>query len=223
MSTVLSELLYLPPIQAFAYYAKADHIVLEAHEHYQKGSYRNRCHIVGANGEQRLSIPLSKGKRSQMPIRDVELAFFEPWFKIHWKSIRSAYGNAPFFFYYSEVFEAIYQGELSTLWSFNLDLLKAIFELLQWDKSLTETDLYHKNVDTSITDIRGLITPNAKRKPTQSPNDSNNFSGDDILIKEYPQVFTERHGFTPNLSILDLLFCMGPQTNLYLQGLLPSK
>ena len=214
MTTILSELHYLPPIEVFAYYAKADTILLEACEHYQKRSYRNRCHIVGANGVQRLSVFLEKGKNSRMPIKEVQLAFHQAWPRQHWKSIRSAYGNAPFFLYYSDAIEAIYKEKHQSLWAFSLSLLQCVFELLQWDKSIHETEVYQKEYPSSIVDIRQAVLPdNLDDKEV-------NLLGKEV---EYPQVFRERHGFIGNLSILDLLFCMGPQSELYLKAYPTSK
>ena len=86
MSAVLSELHFLPCVGVFQHYAQAETIVLEAHENYQKGSYRNRCHILGANGLQRLSLPLAKGKNNQLNIREVQLSHEQDWPRQHWQS-----------------------------------------------------------------------------------------------------------------------------------------
>ena len=88
-------LYYLPPVSWCAAAWNSEAIVVEACENYQKGSLRNRCFIAGPNGVQRLSIPLEKGKHRQMPIRDVRIAYDEPWQRQHWRSISTAYGNAP--------------------------------------------------------------------------------------------------------------------------------
>lgn len=209
--SIVSELYYLPSVEVFAHYAKAEHIILEGQEHYQKGSYRNRAHIVGANGLQRLSIPLAKGKHSQMPIQAVSLSYDEPWHKQHWASIKSAYGNAPFFLYYADELADFYEHKQQHLWAFNKDLLERIFQLLQWDKQLSITNEYQKEYESDCIDIRRKISP----KQFKQQQNSDAFGA-------YPQVFSERHGFIANLSILDLLFCMGPQTDLYLQQISTS-
>ena len=98
-NTLLIEAQYLPSIQFFSKLTRFSTLLLEAHENYQKGSYRNRCHIAGANGLMRLSIPLRKGKNEQLPIQKTLISYDEPWITQHWQSIRSAYGNAPFFPY----------------------------------------------------------------------------------------------------------------------------
>lgn len=206
MTKVLSELHFLPCIGVFQQYAKATEIVLEAQENYQKGSYRNRCHIVAANGVQRLSLPLSKGKNNQLNIQEVELSNHENWTRQHWQSIRSAYGNAPFYFYYADELEATFRLPATHLWEYNLRLLKAMFDLLQWDKPIQLTEEYHPVADATMTDIRGRF----KAKSFQTDQS--------LRWPAYAQVFQERHGFIANLSILDLVFCAGPQANLYLNA-----
>ncbi|MEL7222076.1 MAG: WbqC family protein, partial [Bacteroidota bacterium] len=185
----------------FSYFHTADTIYLEAHENYQKRSYRNRAHLVGANGLQRLSIPLKKGKNQQQTIQDVKIAYHESWHRQHWQSIISAYGNAPFFPFYADELAPIYEQQYDKLWDFNLSLLKLVFRLLQWDKAIQLTEGYHHSYAKETCDIRNTIRPNIATADKFPP---------------YPQVFTERHGFSSNLSILDLLFCQGPQANLYL-------
>ncbi|MEL6836926.1 MAG: WbqC family protein [Bacteroidota bacterium] len=211
MSKVLSELHFLPCVGVFQHYAKADEIVLEAQENYQKGSYRNRCHIIGANGLQRLSIPLASGKNNQLNIQQVLISDQQDWARQHWQSIRSAYGNAPFYFYYSDQLEQEIRAPGTNLWEYNLRLLQTIFSLLQWDKTISLSDTYGGALNAADTDIRNYYRPKAfQTEQTFSwPN--------------YSQVFQERHGFVANLSILDLLFCLGPQANLYLSAEITSQ
>jgi hypothetical protein len=206
LKTLLSELHFLPSIASFCYFKAADEILLEACENYQKGSYRNRCYIVGANGLQRLSIPLEKGKNNQLLIREVALNFHQDWPRQHWQSIRSAYGNAPFFPYYADELMPIFIDPPALLWDFNLAFLKTIFRLLQWDKPIHTTKEFRTQHEENIYDIRQKVTP--KFYPPNGTYQEN--------FTAYPQVFRERHGFMANLSILDLLFCQGPQANLYL-------
>lgn len=211
MSAVLSELHFLPCVGVFQHYAQAETIVLEAHENYQKGSYRNRCHILGANGLQRLSLPLAKGKNNQLNIRDVQLSHEQDWPRQHWQSIRSAYGNAPFFFYYADQMEESIRQESSSLWDYNMGLLQTVFQLLQWDKKLESSSAYQPRQTDQPGDIRTLFSPK------HFANEQN------LDWPAYAQVFQERHGFVGNLSILDLLFCMGPQANLYLRAEITSQ
>lgn len=190
----------------FRYFRNVDHIVLEAYENYQKGSYRNRAYIVGANGLQRLSLPLAKGKNNQQGIQQVQLSTPHAWAREHWQSIRSAYGNAPFYPYYADELAAQFEAPPALLWDFNLALLRIVFRLLQWEKTITTTSEFQIETQPDLLDLRQKITPK-----TYPPN----VTGEPPYVF-YPQVFQERHGFIANLSILDLLFCQGPQANLFL-------
>jgi len=212
-STVLSELHYLPCIDAFHHFKKADLVLVEACENYQKGSYRNRCHLLGANGVQRLSIPLAKGKNNQQPIQQVALTYHEPWHRQHWQSIQSAYGNSPFFAYYADALAPHFlTKQYAHLWDFNLALLTTVFGFLHWaDKTIQPTTAYAQDLPPSTVDIRNTLPP-----ATFSEGSTG------TIFPAYPQVFGEKHGFIPNLSILDLIFCQGPQSNLYLSSVSES-
>lgn len=206
-NTLLIEAHYLPSIQFFSKLTHFPTLLLEAHENYQKGSYRNRCHIVGANGLMRLSIPLRKGKNEQLPIQKTLISHDEPWIAQHWQSIRSAYGNAPFFPYYQDELEAVFQQGPTHLFDWNKNIIQLLIELLQLDVAVLSTDRFSKTVAEEIVDLRGHIHPKSHRQQADPG----------FQAVPYPQLFEERHGFLPNLSILDLLFCAGPQASLYLE------
>lgn len=201
--TVLIEAQYFPPVQYFAVLAQARQLLVEAQEHYQKRSYRNRCHIAGANGPMRLSVPLEKGKHEQQPITQVEIAYRKNWHSEHWHSIRSAYGKAPFFEFYAEEIRPLLYAKPDYLFELNLATIRKLLELLQLDCSVQLTETYRHQAAEGVRDLRGSIHPKQPRL--------------DFQAAAYPQVFLERHGFLPNLSILDLLFCAGPQSAVLLQ------
>ena len=187
---ILLELQYLPPIQ---YFTKLYHhtVYLEQHENYRKGTYRNRCHIASANGLLRLSIPLQKGKNQRQPIQNVRIAYDQPWQSQHWSSIQSAYGNAPFFEYYVDELQPFFKKKYEFLWDWNLDLLKKLVELTGLEEGFQYTDQFYKVPPLGWLDSRNKINPKLKVQ---------NFE-----TYPYRQVFEEKHGFIPNLSILDLL------------------
>jgi len=203
----LLELHYLPCIQYFSKLAHYPYVYIEQQEHYQKGSYRNRCHIAGANGLLRLSVPLQQGKNEQQPIREVEMAFREPWPARHWASIQSAYGNAPFFEFYALPLARLFQEPPAQLFDFSLGLLRTLAGLLQLGCEFRFTERFDADAPAAILDLRNRIHPKLHRRRP------------DPHFREvaYPQVFLEKHGFLPNLSILDLLFCTGPQAGLVLE------
>jgi WbqC-like protein family len=179
---MLRHIAYLPPLEWFALSEHDTTITLEAMEHYQKGSSRNRCLIAGSNGVQRLSIPLEKGKHQQTPIRSVRIAYHDNWPMVHWRSIQSAYGNAPFFEYYADELNAIYTKKPEFLFDFNVLLLEFVIKKAKWQYRLDFSNTYTPFPPAPV----ASYTP-----------------------KRYPQVFEDRFGFQPDLSVLDALMCCG--------------
>ena len=203
---LLIDLSYLPPLQWFSKVNAREKVTLEACEHYRKGSYRNRCHIAGAQGLLRLSVPLTAGKNAQMPVREVRIAAEQPWQQQHWQSIQSAYGKSPFFEYYADDLRPFYEKKYERLWDWNFALLQCVTELIGADVTYTFSDTYYKVPPPDTLDFRGGVHPNP-HKALPDP---------EFEHVPYEQVFTEKHGFLPNLSILDALFCKGPETILLL-------
>lgn len=205
-NAILLELHYLPSIQYMSKFLAYEQVFIEQHEHYLKGSYRNRAHLAGANGLLRLSIPLRKGKNEQQSISQVAIAYDEPWYAHHWHSIRSAYSNSPFFPYYEDYFAPLFKKKTATLFDFNLELLKLLIELLGLPSHFSLTENYEAQ-PTNALDFRNGIFPKKHRQKIDTHFEP----------VPYAQVFEEKNGFLPNLSILDLLFCTGPQAALVLE------
>ena len=203
---VLMELQYFPPIQYFTKFLLYPQVVIEQHEHYQKGGYRNRCTIVNANSTQMLTVPLVKGKNEKQSIREVKISYIDNWQRIHWTSIQSAYGNAPFFEHYADHFKGFFNQKQETLFDLNRVLLHKILKILRLDTEIQTSMEYEKNPIQSI-DFRNKI----------STRKSNTFVDKNFTPIHYSQVFEEKHGFLPNLSILDLIFCKGPEALSYLE------
>ncbi len=206
--SILIELQYLPPVQYFSKFFCYENIVIEQYENYSKRSFRNRCQIAMADGMRRLSIPLKKGKNEQKPIREVQIANEENWQKIHWTTIASAYSNAPYFEHYEHHFQPFYIKKFELLFDFNLELLKTAMKILDLNNHPKLTSSYQKETTEDLTDFRNQINPRRFEK-----NDDPNFKA-----MKYAQVFEEKNGFIPNLSILDLIFCTGPQAPYYLEN-----
>ncbi len=199
---------YLPPVQFFTLFLRYDRVLLEKHEHYHKGSYRNRTYIAGANGPLRLTIPLRKGKNEQQPVDGVQIAYDQPWQQQHWQSIQSAYGNSPFFPYYADDLAPLFTEAEELLVQWNQKLLTTVIDCLGLDSNLAETQSWEDPLPEGFDDWRNAIHPKphrGRKDPRWQP-------------QVYPQVFREKHGFLPNLSILDLLFCAGPESVSILEG-----
>ncbi len=183
-------------------------LILEKNEHFQKGSYRNRCHIATAQGVQILSVPLKKGKNKQQIITDVQISNDIQWQRPLWRTLQTAYGNAPFWEHYAPIIEPFFIKQYQFLFDYNLAILQTIFKILKSHTSITITfteaykPIYtviqeHDGVeDIKMLDLRNHFTP---KNDTGHP-------------KRYAQVFEDRNGFIPHLSILDLIFCRGNQS-----------
>ncbi|MDR1225563.1 MAG: WbqC family protein [Prevotellaceae bacterium] len=190
---------YLPPVQYFCKLATAEHVLIEKHEHYLKQTFRSRCQILSANGVLDLSIPIEKRHGEKMPIGTVRIDYQTEWQRQHWRSLVAAYSSSPFFMYYADELKIFYTQRYDLLLNFNTQLTRTICELIGARRSLDFTEKYEHSVPN---DFRMGISPKSLQKI-----EDNNFSP-----VEYYQVFSAKFGFTPNLSIVDLLFNEGPDT-----------
>jgi len=199
-NTVLLSTAYLPPVQYISKFLLAGRVLIEAHENFQKQSYRNRCCICGANGKQCLVIPVLKHHNEKMPISEVEIDYGKPWQQVHLKSIRSAYSTSPFYEFYADEFNALFHRKVRLLADWNRELLEYVLRILHIETDVNITDRYEKEPE-GIVDLRQAVHPKAR---LQKPDGW-------FTPVPYAQVFGERHGFIPGLSIIDLLFNEGPQ------------
>lgn len=206
-TTAVIELHYLPTIQYMSKLVQYDKVIIETGENYQKGSYRNRTNIIGGNGLQRLSIPLLSGKNEQQNILDVKIAWHDRWPSTHWKSIQSAYGKAPFYEFYADELAPLFEEKIDSLFDFNYKLLETLIDLAGIRTSVEKGSYFDKELSSEVVDLRSCISPKTKQQK------------EDLCYAtvKYAQVFEDRHGFVPNVSFLDLLFCTGPQSVSILQ------
>lgn len=203
MKKILVELQYLPPVSYYAKLLQYDEIVLEQHENFVKSSYRNRCYILAANGKLRLSIPLTNGRDHKDLYTNVKTDNKQRWKSIHWQSILSAYKHAPFFEHYAPYFEKHFtSSETDSLFQFNLKLFEITLRLLKAETKITFTESYMHKADETFLDARNLFQP--------EKNTTENFEA-------YIQVFSSKHGFHADLSIIDLLFNLGTEAKSYLR------
>lgn len=183
---------YLPSIRYIKELFSSKVVHLEKHETYRKQTYRNRCVIYSANGALSLSIPVIKPQGNRTKVCDVVIDNSVKWRREHWRAIESAYKNSAYFEYLKEYFEEYYIKEWKYLWDFNLNILETIMTILEIKVELKETESYIKEYNNSFTDMRRLADENKK--------EMNSGQGD-----KYFQVFENKHGFIPNLSVFDLL------------------
>lgn len=199
----LIELHYLPNLQYFHTLAKHECVVLEKHEYFIKQSYRSRCIINTAQGPQTLTIPLTD-KHGKTLIRDVRIDYSQKWLNNHWRTIQSAYANAPFYEYYSDSLHSILFEQHPFLFDLNRELLTMCLKWLKLDIRIEESLAYEKTPAPEFIDYRNAVSAKKTGLQQLSPP-----------IRPYTQVFG--NAFVNNLSLIDLVFCTGPKALTYLR------
>lgn len=203
MEEILLHLPYFGPVSHFRELVRPVIIWFENEDNYQKQTYRNRTYIYGANGKLILNIPIkhlnSPGIKQHQKYKDVRIENDFKWQKQHWKSLKSAYQTSPFFEFYEDDIAPLFHKKEKFLMEFNYRCFDLICECLQINLNFKKTGEYLREPE-GIKDFRGLI--NAKKE---------------MEIPYYNQVFQEKEGFIPDLSILDLMFNEGPNAVNYLK------
>lgn len=193
---------YFPNITQMAIIAQSDVVTFEMDDNFAKQTYRTRTYIYAANGKLLLNIPVIYTQKNRQKYREVKISNTENWQSLHWKSLLSAYKTSPFFEYYEDELRPLFETKAEYILDFNLKCFDTILECLQLEKSIKKTQEYNHKV-TDVSDFRNLVNPKSTLE---------------LQNKEYTQVFGDKHGFIPNLSILDLLFNEGPNALDYLEN-----
>lgn len=200
---------YLAPVSYYVQlYAATEGTRIEQWEHYVKQTYRNRCVIATAQGPLPLTIPTESNGGKKCLMRDVRISDHGNWRHLHWNAIESAYRQSPFFEYYADDFRPFYEKKYDFLLDFNEQLRELVCNLIGFSPRVELSTEYLREVPAGDTDLRTLIHP--KRPCIEALPD--------YTPRPYYQVFKERHGFLPDLSIVDLLFNMGPESLLVISS-----
>ena len=195
MNRIAVDLHYLPSLEFFAAIAEADELLIFPKDLYQRQSYLNRTRIRLANKVETLSIPVV-GRRPRIPMDEIRIDYSQKWRAIHLRGIQSAYGKAPFFEYFFPYFDEAFEVQEESLLKLNLKLLTICLKLLRLPARIAVAG--EENISGNVLDIRRQISP---RSPF--------FERNHYQPVPYTQLFGLN--FEPNLSILDLLFCTGPE------------
>lgn len=196
---------YFPVVNWLKYSFKSKYIVLFACETYQKMSFRNRTVICGSNGLINLSVPIENGRNQRAAFKDIKITYRDNWQSNHWRSIVSCYSKSPFFDYYSHGLENIFQQKHTYLFDLNLEALEWLKKVLKFPAELIIVK------EEKMADYQN-IAENATNRWLPK-----NFQEEPDAALRYAQVFEDRIGFQPNVSVLDLLFNMGPSAAKLLQ------
>ena len=227
MISALLSTTYFGPVQWYQKLNRFDTIYIERCESFVKQTYRNRCVIATTNGLQTLSIPVEhtqeKGEDSSRLITDIRISNHGNWRHLHWNALMSAYGDSPFFDYYVDDLKPFFEDRWENLFDFNMAITHKMCELLDIHPNIQFTENYIPsrkeeggrrketcfdspifNSQFSILNFRDVIRP------------KNPIPDETFTPQTYYQVYQNKWGFQPNLSILDLLFNMGNESILYL-------
>lgn len=180
MEKVIFPLYTLPPLGYIQAVLQCKTAYLSIGENFEKQTYRSRFEIMSPNKRQLLSVPLVKGK-SSVKMREVQISYDEPWQKRHWHAMETAYDNSPFFPFYDFKLKPVFMNSPIYLWEYNLALLQTVIDCLR------------SQVQLEITE--------------EEPNSEFLIASQEVPM--YDQVFSDRHGFMANLSIVDWIFNIG--------------
>lgn len=205
MKPVLLSVAYLPPIPWMTVALHSGKIALEIHETYPRQTFRNRCTIATASGKLSLSVPVKRVNGNHTKTCDIQIDNSKNWQLLHWRSITTAYNKSPFLLYYRDLLEPIFLKKHELLVDLNQELLICIIKALKIKSiEINYTTEYEK--ESSFHDLRNSFHP---KYPLRNMT---------CILPRYMQAFEELNGFIPDLSIIDLLFNLGPDALSYLEN-----
>lgn len=189
---------YFAPVHFYTRYIHHNEVYIEQFENFTKQTYRNRCQILGGNGPIALVIPVVKGRGPKVLIKDLQISYDENWQRNHWQTIVSAYNSSPYFEYYQDELYPFFESKTKYLLDHNQQIHEQVCDFLEVENRIRLTSDFEKVPDGTL-NLRDGISPKLKHNPDTA-----------FQPQTYTQVFSEKYGFTPDLSILDLLFNEGP-------------
>ena len=201
--TALLSASYFGPVQWYQKLYRYPSVLIEQYDSYQKQTYRNRCLIATSNGVQALTVPVERpaGGFHSVAFKDVRVSDHGNWRHLHREALRSAYSDSPFFLFYADDILPLFDLHSHFLIDYDMEICRVVCRLIDISPCVSLTSHY---MPACPADFRDVISP---KHPLPD---------DDFSPAPYYQVFSQRIGFQPNLSILDLLFNMGPEAVFYL-------
>ena len=178
----------IPSVSWWVELLNSDELSINQNHSMQKQTALSQYKILTANGVLQLSVPTKKETR-RGAFDKVEISYAESWQIEHWRAIQSAYLRSPFFIYYDYKIEPVFKREFKYLFEFNNALLDVLVDCLKLGIELQYDTMEAKNYSST----------------------------DSLQLKEYPQVFDQKFNFVNDLSVLDLLFNLGPEAESYLR------
>ena len=234
---------YFGPIQWYQKLNRYDECLIERHESFIKQTYRNRMLIPTTNGPLSLTIPTNHN--TSLAMKDIRISDHANWRHVHWNALLSAYGESPFFEYYQDDIRPFYEKKYEFLFDFNMEITEKMIELLDIRPKISITSEYiqneepkaqcieseeseelraqseefssianHKvqssNLKVQSKEVQSMVDFREAIRPKKPLPDA------EFESKRYYQVYEQKFGFQPNMSILDLLFNEGNEAIFYL-------
>ena len=200
VNRLIIDLQYFPTINYYITLYQYTDIIFEQYDYHRKMSFRNRCMIAGANGPINLSVPIMGGREQRVITKDVKIDNSEKWQIQHWRSVISSYNRSPFFEYFEEDLKSLFSRKFIFLLDWNLACMNWLETYNDKNRHFTCSVKYLKVYDPeAFDDLRDWFFPRWLEERVKGP-------------VTYRQVFEDKNGFIPNLSVLDFLFCEGPQS-----------
>ena len=197
---ILVSTAYLPPVEYFSLIKKADGIIIEREENYLKQTYRNRCYILSPHGPQLLSVPVYLGSLHKTPLKEIRIDYSKRWQQVHLRALTASYGSSPYFQFYFEEIESIISKRIDLLIDLNMEILVLLMKMMKLKQKISYST-HFEPIGFSEDDHRYSLSPKKESA---------------FLGKEYMQVFGTSIGFVPGMSIVDLIFNIGPEAIDYL-------
>jgi len=194
---------YFGSIKYIKQIIQSNDVVIDVHEPFKKMSNRNRTKIVSAQGPLLLTVPMQEGRDQKKSMKDVQICYQHNWPIKHLKAISSCYKRSPFFEYYEPSLQDLLLKKHQYLVDLNMSLIQWLEKVTKTSFNISKTNELIPFLDSNYNDVRDLSNLN---NTTQN-----------LVNQVYPQVFMDKIDFIPNASILDLLFCMGPTSIIYLK------
>lgn len=229
MAVALLSSAYFGPVQWYQKLYRHATVLIEQHDSFVKQTYRNRCVIATANGPQTLTVPVTRHGDG------IRVSDHGNWRHVHWQALVSAYGESPFFDYYADDLLPLFTEPQPLLYDLNLAITRRVCQLLDLHTDIRLTTRYRHAAAGATAGTAAACPAAAADKTVAAGEAAATHRGDvttidyrevihpkhplpdaDFVPRRYYQVYERRHGFLPNLSILDLLFNMGPESVLYL-------
>ncbi len=211
---------YLPGIIVLAKIALSDKFMFVGHCDYQPKTWHSRTYIRGADGPIMLWVPVHKG----LSINETRPLADSHWRLKHLRSMELQYHKRPFFNdYYPEIMDCLMRP-VASLAELNISLTHLLMHMLHIETPTYQSENF---------DIRGhktamLVNMCEKMGANHylsSPGEVNYVRPEEMngyehsyLKFTHPEYEQGHRKFMPNLSVIDLLFNMGPDAATIVRG-----